>query len=88
MQCIVLKEIHLSSTVDMPVCTITINASNQIYPWPLYLYGNRKKKRKRIYCLPIFFPMIHQSENITCDAVHHYQWKVNLSCCVSLSVRC
>ena len=73
MQCIVFEEIHLSSTVDVPVCTITIHASNQIYPWPLFLYGNRKRKTNIVFA--DFFPMIHQSENLTCDAVHHYQWK-------------
>jgi hypothetical protein len=74
MQCIVFEDIHLSSIVDVPVCTITINASNQIYPWPLYLYGNKKKQYE--YIEYILNTMIHQSEHLTCDALHHYQWKV------------
>jgi len=60
MHCIVFEEIHLSSIVDVPVCTITINASNQIYPWPLYLYGNRKKKANIL--LADFLTIIHQGE--------------------------
>jgi len=31
MQSIVFKDIHLSSTVDVPVCTSTINVHNQMY---------------------------------------------------------
>jgi hypothetical protein len=42
MQCIVFEEIHLSSIVDVPVCTITIYASNQKFI--LYTYTEIKKK--------------------------------------------
>jgi hypothetical protein len=74
MHWIVFEKIHLSSIIDVPVCTITINASNKIYAWPLYLYGNRKKENEYIVCQFLY-----------CDTP---EWKFNLWRSASLSVSC